>query len=263
MEALGERAYRIEELSQRLRPVRLYYLDSVGSTSSYAIEQRRRGELFAPAIVLAARQLEGRGRGGNSWWSGEGSMTATWVLPVEEQYAPHQLPLIVGLALRGACVELSGDANIQLKWPNDLLWQDRKLAGILCERTAGADFVGIGLNVSVSILPGAIAAAAISLSTIAGRQLDATEVVALINAHLARYLAGRSSRPFEALLQEFRECDGLLGREVSAQLPGEAAPLCGTCEGVDRDGALLLRTPAGLQRLIAGSISFADDPKRR
>src|SRR5204862_3131112 len=95
---------------------------------------RRRGKLYAPAIVLTSHQIAGRGRGSNAWWSGSGSLTVTFVLPVHEHSLPHQVPLIAGLAVRDALAKHCGLDEIQLKWPNDLLFAGKKLAGLLCER---------------------------------------------------------------------------------------------------------------------------------
>ncbi len=75
----------------------------------------------------------------------------TIALPIDEQIAPHQLPLIAGLAVRNAAAELSGSQEILLKWPNDLLFGDRKIGGLLCERILKADLVGIGLNLNVDV----------------------------------------------------------------------------------------------------------------
>src|SRR4030095_15411074 len=98
-----------------------------------------------PAMVLTISQTAGRGRAGNRWFSDSGSITVTYALPVEENLLPHQLPLVAGLAVRNACTELTGNRDIQLKWPNDVIHGGRKLAGLLCERISGVDLVGIGL----------------------------------------------------------------------------------------------------------------------
>src|SRR5205085_1460193 len=132
-----------------LRPFRLYWFPRLRSTNDHAAALRRRGGLFAPAIVLTGRQLSGRGRGANVWWSGPGCITVTFALPIDEDIAPHQLPLMAGLAVRNAAAELTGDDNIRLKWPNDVLYGWKKLGGLLCERVFKVDLIGLGLNVNV------------------------------------------------------------------------------------------------------------------
>src|SRR5436305_1445423 len=141
--------FDLNRLRHEIKPLRLYWFPRLRSTNDHAAALRKRGELFAPAIVLTGHQTAGRGRGTNTWWSIGGSLTVTFVLPADPQIAPHQLPLIAGLAARNAAAELTGDQHIQLKWPNDLLYGWRKLGGLLCERVLKADLVGLGLNVNL------------------------------------------------------------------------------------------------------------------
>src|SRR5690606_16632698 len=105
---------------------------------------------------LTSQQTAGRGRGGNRWFSGSGSLTVTFAMPIEEHLQPHQLPLVAGLAVRATAELLLQSAvrlhlpPVQLKWPNDVLCDGRKVAGLLCERIRRCDLIGIGLNVNLS-----------------------------------------------------------------------------------------------------------------
>src|SRR5690349_13461768 len=139
-------SFDLANLRTHVRPFRLHWFSRVRSTNDHAARLRRAKRLFAPSIVLASRQLAGRGRGANRWWSNEKSLTLTFVLPIAEHLQPQQIPLIAGLAVRNALEEISGVVSIQLKWPNDLLHDDRKLAGLLCERAQNADLIGVGIN---------------------------------------------------------------------------------------------------------------------
>src|SRR5439155_18507359 len=78
-----------------------------------------------------------------------GCLTVTFVLPVEDQLQPHQIPLLAGLAVRNAAAQLAGSNKIALKWPNDVLFDGRKLGGLLCERLDKVDLIGLGLNVNL------------------------------------------------------------------------------------------------------------------
>src|SRR5688572_30222561 len=144
----GARAFKLATLRHDLKPFKLHWFPRLRSTNNHAAELRRRGGLFAPAVVLTGRQVAGRGRGSNAWWSAAGSVTVTFVFPVEEHLSPHQVPLLAGLAVRDAAAELVGDDRVALKWPNDVLYDGRKLAGLLCERVSKADLIGVGLNVN-------------------------------------------------------------------------------------------------------------------
>src|SRR5437588_1486919 len=120
-------SFQLERLRREIKPLRLYWFPCVGSTNDHAAALRKRGELFAPAIVLTGNQTAGRGRGDNTWWSQSGVLTVTFVFPIDERIAPHQLPLLAGLAVRDAVASLVPHARVQLKWPNDVLVKDRKL----------------------------------------------------------------------------------------------------------------------------------------
>src|ERR671913_10624 len=107
-----------ERLRKQLKPFRLHLFARLRSTNDHASRLRRAKKLFAPAIVLASRQLHGRGRGANEWWSSdEGCLTLTFVLSPADHLQPQQVPLIAGLAVRNALQEVSGVESIQLKWP--------------------------------------------------------------------------------------------------------------------------------------------------
>lgn len=249
--------FDLDRLRSSIKPFRLAWFARVGSTNDHAALLRRRGELFAPAIVLAGHQVKGRGRNSNTWWSDEGSITVTFALPVDEQLSPHQLPLIAGLAVRNAIAAATGDDEIQLKWPNDLLYDGRKLAGLLCERVHKADLIGLGVNVnSVTTPPPSIRARVVSLSQITGRELDKTDVLLAILKQLQRMLMRRSDQPFAGVLREYDRHHALIGRKVTINgMPDEPA-ISGTCTGLDSMGRLLVRTRTTLHRIIAGQVEM-------
>lgn len=246
----------LTHLSESVRPFRVHYFPTLPSTNDKAAEMRRHGLLYAPAIVVTTDQTAGRGRAGNHWFSNQGSLTVTFILPVEETLQPHQLPLVAGLAVRNACTELTGNCDIQLKWPNDVLHAGRKLAGLLCERMLGVDLVGIGLNVNMNGTgtPPELRYGLASLSLIAGHTFDLTHTLILLTHHLQHAMLARHSHPFATFVEEYRQHDALLGKTLSVQPPA-AAPLTGTCEGIDPDGRLLLRSGPTLHRIIAATIT--------
>jgi BirA family biotin operon repressor/biotin-[acetyl-CoA-carboxylase] ligase len=220
---------------------------------------RRRRELFAPAVVLTGRQTAGRGRGAHAWWSGAGCLTVTFVLPVDEQLLPHQIPLIAGLAVRNAAAALSGSTAVELKWPNDLLFKGRKLAGLLCERVDKADLVGLGLNVNLDsqTAPRDIRGRVASLAEVrGGAPLDMTHALATVAQHLHRLWSRGAGHPFGAVLQEYDTHHALVGRRVSV-VDGRERPVSGRCEGLDEMGRLKLRSRANkLQRVVCGHVQI-------
>lgn len=255
MSASSTSPFRLSQLADAVRPFKLHYFPTLSSTNDKAAEMRRANELFAPAIVLTAEQTAGRGRGGNRWFSNRGSLTVTYCLPVEENLQPHQLPLVAGLAVRHAVTEMTANTDIGLKWPNDVWFDGRKLAGLLCERINGMDIVGIGLNVNLAPTdaPPALRSTLTSLSAIAGRPFDLTDALILLSGHLQRMLLTRHSQPFAAFVAQYREYDVLLGRQIRVSISGEPA-MKGTCEGINAEGRLLLRSGGKQHRVIAGTV---------
>jgi BirA family biotin operon repressor/biotin-[acetyl-CoA-carboxylase] ligase len=248
--------YQLESLRNQIKPFRLHFFPRLRSTNDHAALLRKRGKLFAPAIVLTSHQLAGRGRGSNTWWSGDGTVTVTFILPVHEHRLPHQIPLIAGLAVRNAIATHSGIDDIQLKWPNDLLHHGRKLAGLLCERVDRVDLIGLGLNANVKLkdVPRALRQNVTSLLDISGVRFDITSLLSEIARALHQSLSHRDEPPFSQMLRDYDRHHALVGRKVTvANIPGEHA-LTGTCVGLDSMGRLLLRGKSGVTRVIAGQV---------
>src|SRR5690242_3673387 len=102
----NERRFDRARLREQLKPFRLHFFPRLRSTSDHALALRKRGKLFAPAVVVTPHQLSGRGRGSNTWWSDDGCLTVTFVFANDEQLQPHQIPLLAGLAVRNVASEL-------------------------------------------------------------------------------------------------------------------------------------------------------------
>ncbi len=241
-----------------MKPFRLHWFTRLRSTNDHAAQLRKSGQLFAPAIVLTGHQIAGRGRGSNTWWSGAGSLTVTFVLPIEEHLAAHHVPLIAGLAVRTTVAGLAGCDEIQLKWPNDLLFHGRKLAGLLCERIDKADLIGVGLNLNVnsSDVPKPLRDRVTSLNQITGQSVDPSAALIALAGQLHRMLSNRDEQSFRSVIREYDRHHALLGRRVSVSgSPGEP-PVIGTCEGLDETGRLLLRHRKSLHRVIAGHVQM-------
>ncbi|HEY3876114.1 MAG TPA: biotin--[acetyl-CoA-carboxylase] ligase [Candidatus Kapabacteria bacterium] len=245
-------------LRAELRPFRLHFFPTLKSTNLHAAAMRKAGRLYAPAIVLTAKQSAGRGRGSNTWFSSAGSLTVTFVLPIDS-HEPQELPLIAGLAARAACAEMSGCEEVMLKWPNDLLVGDKKLAGLLCQRVEKVDLVGIGINVNtpLSKAPAMLRRQIISLQLLAGRELNVSEVLISLSRHLRQLLRLRNEKSFATFVEEFGRYDALAGRQIEVIGENGDPPISGIGQGIDSAGRLLLRSGTKTHRIIAGHIIMA------
>ncbi|CAB1371063.1 biotin--[acetyl-CoA-carboxylase] ligase [Denitratisoma oestradiolicum] len=239
-----------------------YDIDAVAECDSSNSRLLERAAAGAPSgtVLVAERQTAGRGRRGRSWISAPAdslTFSLLWRFPHQSD-APAALSLAVGLALvRG--LEALGARGIGLKWPNDLLIGDSKLAGILVELQAGelrSAVIGIGLNLRrPNGLSEDVAAAGLDQALAA---LPTREVVlAALLAALAQTLDAYGSSGFASLRNEWQARHAWQGLPVRVS-GGEAAE--GLCLGVGDDGALNLDTPQGLRRILAGDVSLRAVP---
>jgi len=183
-------------------------------------------------------------------------LTVTFVFPVEEHLSPHQVPLLAGLAVRDAAAELSGQKKVALKWPNDVVFDGKKLAGLLCERVMKADLVGVGLNVNVDPrkAPAALRPQITSLAAIAGRAIDMNDALVAVARHLHAALSRRGERLFAETLRRYDDHHALVGRKVSVVEAGSGKLISGRCAGLDSSGRLILRDRKRTHPVLAGQV---------
>jgi BirA family biotin operon repressor/biotin-[acetyl-CoA-carboxylase] ligase len=232
-----------------------------GSTNDEAARLARAGAGHG-TIVIAGSQRAGRGRDGHTWESppGLGLYLSAVVRPPLPLALVPPMTLAIGVALCDA-VRASG-AAAQLKWPNDLLIGDRKLAGVLVEAQSQGNrleavIVGIGVNLGGE-LPREVAATAITLDEAAGGRINRDEFLdhLLVNVEhwIDRYVA--SGLPAVIPAWQARMAPGLAARATidGAAFEGEVA-------GLDGDGALLLRDDTGrLHRVRSGEVETIRRP---
>jgi BirA family biotin operon repressor/biotin-[acetyl-CoA-carboxylase] ligase len=188
-------------------------------------------------LVTAGEQNAGRGRQGRSWSAPAGSAV---LMSLVVRDVRETLPLAAAVAV---CEALPVGA--QIKWPNDVWIDGRKLAGILVEGRPqeGWAVLGIGLNVTTEEFPPELNATSLRL---AGASLTVDEALAALLAALERWL----ERPRAEVLAAWRARDALLGRPVRWANGGEE----GTAAGVDQTGALIVDTAKGRVTLDAGEV---------
>lgn len=255
------------QLAGLLRPWRLYAVSSCASTNTLAARYRQQGRLYAPAVVVASRQTAGRGRGSNRFISDQGTLTVTFAYPPTSELPTGLIPLLSGLAVRDSAAELLGGlpVSVQLKWPNDVLVDGRKLAGLLCERVHCVDLIGIGLNVAtdpkrLAVLErplrlhggaGASMPQAATSLELAGATVTRQQALLTVARHLHTLLAG--NEPLSSILRRYDMHHLLVGREVTLAL-SDSERVTGRCSGIDSLGRLLLQTPSGLRRVLSGQV---------
>lgn len=239
----------------------LEILDQVDSTNRKLLHQSALGAQHG-SCVAAEMQTAGRGRRGREWFAGIGGGVVFSLLWSFEQGAGFLagLSLAVGVAVVRA-LHAADVPGIMLKWPNDVLFQYRKLAGILIEMqgdVAGpcAVVIGIGLNLKLSeMVLGRIDQPAVDVYSITRQIPQRNRIMALILSCLADVLSEFAQHGFSALREEWKSVHAYQGKLVRLMMP-DGMQQEGVLLDVAEDGALLLETPFGLRRFVAGEISL-------
>ncbi len=210
----------------------------------------------AGLCCMAEAQTAGRGRQQRSWSAPPRSSLLASVLVRADHGALGAIPIAAGLALRAA-IEATTAVPTAVKWPNDILASSRKLAGILCEVEPAAPgpgtavVIGMGVNLRVASFPAGVAG--VSLDSLAASPPPAPAVLlAAILPELAARLEILTARGVAGLRDEWTKHAAGLGGLVTAT--SAAGVVTGIAEGIDDDGALLLRTESGLVRVLAGDV---------
>lgn len=235
---------------------RLVAYERVASTSDEAKTLAASGAL-AGTLVWARAQTGGRGRQGRSWISPAGNFYASLILrPAVPVAVAAQLGFVAALAVADACRALSPEAVIRLKWPNDVLLRGRKLAGILLESQSNGegalDWLVLGVGINLATYPVKVEYPATALAA-TGADVDAEAMLgAFAAAFLAWHERWREGEGFDAIRAEWLAQAQGLGQPIRVRLPNEMRD--GIFAGLDTDGALLLDTASGRQRIAAGEV---------
>jgi BirA family biotin operon repressor/biotin-[acetyl-CoA-carboxylase] ligase len=241
----------------------ILWFDELDSTNAEARRRAEAGE-SGPLWIAARRQTAGRGRRGRAWETGEGSLAATLLTSVDAPPAEAaQLSFVAALAIRDLARAYVPEELIGLKWPNDVLLARAKLSGALIEsgRRDGGLWLAIGVGVNLKSAPVGLGYPAAALGDHLRPGLTAPtpeEALERLRGAFADWAGLWSREGFEPLRRRWTEAAVGLGGRCVARL-GERT-LEGEAEGLDADGALLLRLASGrLERITAGDVFFGNE----
>ena len=246
---------------------RIRYLLQTGSTNALAMEAAAAGEPEG-TVFLAEEQLSGRGRGGHVWHSERGSGIYCSVVLRPQRWSASEQPspispgealvlsLSAGMAAQAAIEEVTGHRP-DLRWPNDVLLNGKKLGGILVELNAEAArvrhvVVGIGLNVNQAEFPAELQAVATSLRRETGCWWPRMELAAALLKSLDREYRVFCADARESILRRFEvKSSYARGKPVRVEENGEFE---GVTEGLDERGFLRVRTGDGVRLVLSGGV---------
>jgi BirA family biotin operon repressor/biotin-[acetyl-CoA-carboxylase] ligase len=258
---------------------RLSAFDAIGSTNAEALAQAAAGEPGNRWFVTD-RQTAGRGRRGRAWETPRGNLAATHLAVLDLPPAVGAtLGFVAGLSLDEALrsllpglrlataldwAEAPGEARdetlgrLRLKWPNDVLLDGRKLAGILLEASSlanGRIAIATGIGVNVAAAPSDLPYPAVAIAELGGTVSAEDLFAALSDAWTGYARVWDNGRGFSAIRREWLARAAGLGADVAVSVGGEV--FTGIFETIDADGRLVIRAPDGHRREIAaGEVHF-------
>ena len=276
IDASPHRGYRLrsvpdvlhaDDLLSRLGPTRVIGRDirvfQETSSTNDVVDKLARDGVPEGVVVFAESQTRGRGRLGRKWLSpaSRGLWFSVLLRPDLRPQAATQMTIATAVAVARAIQQQTGLLP-GIKWPNDILLQGRKTAGILTELSAELDHIkylviGIGVDVNVAAheFPADLRQLATSLRIEAGRLLNRADLAIAILRALDDDYARITGGQFEAVANEWAERCTTLGQPVTIHIGDRR--LHGRAEALDQDGALLLRTEHGrLERIIGGDVTM-------
>lgn len=259
------------------RLLRVHWLADVehhamlSSTNDRAVELAKQPGVKMPLLIIADRQTAGRGRGGNRWWTGEGSLAFSFLfedapLPLEEYeratpVATSVAPLTglaAGLAVAEVTRWITDDfiphREVGLHWPNDVFADGRKVAGVLVEVLSNRKIVvGIGMNLnnSASLAPEELQPSIATVFDLTQKIIHPTTIIEAIANRLESliYLAWYAPKKLTTLVDA-----ACLQKNHELRLQWGSAIYTGLCRGIDETGAILLETNEGLRAFPSGVI---------
>ncbi|MGA2637013.1 biotin--[acetyl-CoA-carboxylase] ligase [Methylocella sp.] len=238
--------------------------DALVSTNDEALQRARSGDP-GRLWITAARQSGGRGRNGRVWTSEPGNLFASLLLidPAPPARAA-ELGFVTSLALALALRQILGDdPALRIKWPNDILYDGAKLAGILLESVAlPHDFACVaGIGVNCGSHPEGTLYPATDLATAAGREIAPAAVFEALASAMARQLdLWSNGAGFATIRAEWLALAAGVGAPIKIARPNETIE--GVFETIDGTGRLILRQESGERAIDAGDVFLAAPPPR-
>lgn len=246
-------------LSSKLFLNEIEVLPRVDSTNEYLRQAVARG-IPSGHVVLAEQQSAGRGRRGHRWVSPFGAnlyFSISWRFDLSAMELSG-LGIAVAVTLVKSLSKFAPDLGI--KWPNDILWQDQKLAGILLEfqgevHGPAAVVIGVGINIAMPDESGQeIEQAWVDLNTIVGESVSRHQVAVIVIDELLQTMATFQQHGLPPFLQQWSEWDLLNGQLMNVMLDNQI--ITGIGRGIDPGGAILVESNGKLSRYMAGEVSL-------
>lgn len=230
----------------------------VDSTNTEAQRLLKKKKISSPLWIVAEEQTSGKGRGENKWVSNKGNLFASLIFPIS--FNIKNLPILscaVSLATF-ECLEffIKDDQFLKIKWPNDILFKDSKLSGILIENSLSADLnysiIGIGINVNSS--PFKLNHLTSSLKSIVGEEIGVKNVLNQLSISLDKYISKLESEKLENLVDEYILKTWRLNEEVQFSVGKDT--YIGKISSINNNFEIEINVNNVIKRFNSGELSF-------
>lgn len=237
----------------------IYYYEEVESTNAVAKKLALEGAKQG-CVVIAERQSRGRGRLERKWHSPEGGLWFSVILrPIIKAAEVPKLVLIAAVAIYKAINRVLG-LSVEVKWPNDILINGRKVCGILTEAVSRGEnlcfvVLGVGLNVNINlqVLPQEVRESATSLKEVVGKKIDRINIFCSCLTWLEHFYQMFQKGKFDLILEEWRKQASFLGNDI--EVKGITETIRGRAIDIDKNGALILELTDGTRcKVLSGDI---------
>ena len=242
----------------KIKNAEIFNLKKVDSTNIEAQRLLKRKNVTSPIWIVAEEQTSGKGRGKNKWISNKGNLFASLILPIS--FDIKKLPMLscaVSLAIF-ECINffIKDDKFLKIKWPNDILFKNSKLSGVLIENSLSPDFnysiIGVGININSS--PSNLSHLTNSLKSITGKEIQLKSVLNQLSNFLDRYLIELVNEKFEDLITEYTLKTWRLNEEVEF-LNGKVSYI-GKILSINNNFEIEIECNNKIKRFNSGELSF-------
>lgn len=245
-------------LKTRVFGNKIFTFDSIDSTNNCARAVASCGAMEG-TVVIAEQQTAGRGRMGRSWEAtpNENLIFSIVLRPQVSADALNLLPLYVAVAVSEAIERVTG-LKVECKWPNDILCNGKKLAGILIEGSVKQDVmdyvvIGVGINVNQVRFEGELSAKASSLKLESNKEVDRVRLFKEILSGLEKDYKSFETSGFQSVVPQWMARSTMLNRTISVSQQGNV--ISGVVKGLSPEGGLVLKTNGSEQTVFAGDVT--------
>ena len=242
----------------KIKNAKIINLLQVDSTNNEAQRLLKKKKFLTPLWIVAEEQTNGKGRGEKKWVSNKGNLFASLILPIS--FNIKNLPILSCVASLATfeCIKFftKSDSFLKIKWPNDILFKDSKLSGILIENSLTTDLnysiIGIGINVNSS--PSKMDHPTSSLKSIVGTEIDPKPVLTQLSISLDKYLSKLECKKIDDLVKEYTLNTWRLNEDV--QFLAGKDNYIGKISSINHNFEIEININNTIKRFNSGELSF-------